>query len=54
MAHLQGGSAWQSVEAAWQAARQQAQPDDVILVCGSFHTVAQVMQSMAAENGSGK
>lgn len=54
LAHLQSGDAYRNVEAAWQAARQQARPEDVILVCGSFHTVAQVMESMAAENGSGK
>lgn len=54
LAHLDGGVAYSNVDAAWQAARQQARPEDVILVCGSFHTVAQVMESMAAENGSGK
>ncbi|PIF21169.1 bifunctional tetrahydrofolate synthase/dihydrofolate synthase [Candidatus Pantoea floridensis] len=54
MAHLKNGTSYSNVEAAWQAARQQARPEDVILVCGSFHTVAQVMESMAAENGSGK
>lgn len=54
IAHLEGGNAYDNVDAAWQAARQQAAPEDVILVCGSFHTVAQVMESMSAENGSGK
>ncbi|WP_343553670.1 bifunctional tetrahydrofolate synthase/dihydrofolate synthase [Pantoea sp.] len=54
IAHLEGGVAYRNVDAAWQAARQQARPEDVILVCGSFHTVAQVMESMTAENGSGK
>jgi len=54
IAHLDGADAYAHVDAAWQAARQQAAAEDVILVCGSFHTVAQVMESMAAENGSGK
>ncbi|ALV91601.1 MULTISPECIES: bifunctional tetrahydrofolate synthase/dihydrofolate synthase [Pantoea] len=54
IAHLDAGKAFTHVDAAWQAARLQAAPEDVILVCGSFHTVAQVMESMAAENGSGK
>lgn len=54
IAHLACGEAFTSVDSAWQSARQQARPEDVILVCGSFHTVAQVMESMAAENGSGK
>ncbi len=54
IAHLAAGVAYSNVAAAWQAARQRAQAEDVILVCGSFHTVAQVMESMTAENGSGK
>jgi len=54
IAHLAEAAAYASVGAAWQAAHQQARPEDLILVCGSFHTVAQVMELMAAENGSGK
>jgi len=54
LAHLESGTAYTSVDAAWRAARAQASRQDVILVCGSFHTVAQVMESMAAENGSGE
>lgn len=46
--------AFNDVESAWQAARQQAQPQDIVLVCGSFHTVAQVMESMETEKGCGK
>jgi len=37
------GHAFASVQAALQAARQHAQPDDMILVCGSFFIVAEVM-----------
>ncbi|WP_241647311.1 bifunctional tetrahydrofolate synthase/dihydrofolate synthase [Rosenbergiella metrosideri] len=34
---------YERVEPAWQAALSQADADDVVLVCGSFHTVAAVM-----------
>ncbi|WP_241624333.1 bifunctional tetrahydrofolate synthase/dihydrofolate synthase [Rosenbergiella epipactidis] len=34
---------YERVEQAWQAALSQADADDVVLVCGSFHTVAAVM-----------
>ncbi|MCW3466842.1 bifunctional folylpolyglutamate synthase/dihydrofolate synthase [Chitinophaga nivalis] len=37
------GHPYPSVQAALQAARQHAQPDDMILVCGSFFVVAEVM-----------
>lgn len=45
MAALSGlqGHTYSSVQAALQAARQHAQPDDMILVCGSFFIVAEVM-----------
>lgn len=46
--------AFGSVTEAWQAAMQQAAPQDIVLVCGSFHTVAQVMEAMETEKGSGK
>ncbi|MBW8687691.1 bifunctional folylpolyglutamate synthase/dihydrofolate synthase [Chitinophaga rhizophila] len=37
------GHAYASVQQAYQAARQQAHKEDVILVCGSFFVVAEVM-----------
>ena len=43
-----------SVAAARQAAMQQADKQDIVLVCGSFHTVAHVMEAMETEKGSGK
>ena len=52
--HLPQSQTYDSVEAAWQAARREASSQDVILVCGSFHTVGQVMESLAAEKGSGE
>ena len=33
---------------------QQADKQDIVLVCGSFHTVAHVMEAMETEKGSGK
>lgn len=37
------GRAYESVQAALQAARQHAKPEDMILVCGSFFIVAEAM-----------
>jgi dihydrofolate synthase/folylpolyglutamate synthase len=37
------GHPYASVQAAFQAAKQHAQPDDMILICGSFFIVAEVM-----------
>ncbi|WP_455813481.1 bifunctional tetrahydrofolate synthase/dihydrofolate synthase [Pseudomonas graminis] len=54
MAHLEGAQAFGSVELAWRQAMQRATEQDIVLVCGSFHTVAQVMETMETENGSGK
>jgi len=54
MVHLTGAQAFASVEEAWLQAMQQAEEQDIVLVCGSFHTVAQVMEAMAAEDGSGE
>ncbi|WP_455816537.1 bifunctional tetrahydrofolate synthase/dihydrofolate synthase [Pseudomonas cerasi] len=54
MVHLEGAHAFGSVELAWRQALQQATEQDIVLVCGSFHTVAQVMETMETENGSGK
>jgi dihydrofolate synthase/folylpolyglutamate synthase len=47
-------AAFGSVAEAWQAAMQQAAEQDIVLVCGSFHTVAQVMEAIDMEKGSGK
>ena len=56
MAHLpcDAATAFADVESAWQAARGQAGTQDIVLVCGSFHTVAQVMESTETEKGRGK
>ncbi|QKJ87960.1 Dihydrofolate synthase/folylpolyglutamate synthase [Paramixta manurensis] len=52
--HLPHAQAFANVEAAWRAAQRAAGVQDIVLVCGSFHTVAQVMEAMETENGSGK
>ncbi|KKW50778.1 MULTISPECIES: bifunctional tetrahydrofolate synthase/dihydrofolate synthase [Pantoea] len=54
MAHVTSARAFADVEQAWQQARQQAEPQDIILVCGSFLTVAQVMESIETERGRGE
>ncbi|NIF20847.1 bifunctional tetrahydrofolate synthase/dihydrofolate synthase [Candidatus Pantoea multigeneris] len=54
MAHLSGAEAFSDVDSAWHAALQQAQPQDIVLVCGSFHTVAQVMTLLETEKSCGK
>ncbi|HGY1226277.1 TPA: bifunctional tetrahydrofolate synthase/dihydrofolate synthase [Citrobacter farmeri] len=46
--HLGKGSVYDSVALAWHAALADARPEDTVLVCGSFHTVAHVMEVMDA------
>ncbi|WP_072569238.1 bifunctional tetrahydrofolate synthase/dihydrofolate synthase [Enterobacter sp. SA187] len=54
LTHLNGGSAFASVEQAWRAAMADARPEDTVLVCGSFHTVAHVMEAMDAGRTGGE
>ncbi len=54
MAHLSQGKAYQHVAQAWQAAMAEATAEDTVLVCGSFHTVAHVMEAMEAGRTGGK
>jgi dihydrofolate synthase / folylpolyglutamate synthase len=42
------------VETAWRKAMQDAAPQDIVIVCGSFHTVAHVMAALETENASGE
>ena len=53
-AHLGAGEVFASVAGAWHAAMAQAQESDTVLVCGSFHTVAQVMEEMDAGRTGGE
>jgi len=54
MEHLGQGQTFASVELAWRAAMADARPEDTVLVCGSFHTVAHVMDVMDAGRTGGK
>ncbi|MNY69417.1 Bifunctional protein FolC [compost metagenome] len=54
MEHLAQGEAYENVELAWHAAMADAKPEDTVLVCGSFHTVAHVMEVMEAGRTGGK
>jgi dihydrofolate synthase/folylpolyglutamate synthase len=54
MAHLGEGKAYASVVEAWHAAMADAKPEDTVLVCGSFHTVAHVMEVMDAGRTGGE
>ena len=54
MQHLGQGQSFASVELAWRAAMADARPEDTVLVCGSFHTVAHVMDVMDAGRTGGK
>ena len=54
LTHLNGGSAFDTVEQAWRAAMADARPEDTVLVCGSFHTVAHVMEAMDAGRTGGE
>ncbi|WEJ86732.1 MAG: bifunctional tetrahydrofolate synthase/dihydrofolate synthase [Klebsiella huaxiensis] len=46
--HLRAGKVYISVAQAWYAAMADARPQDTVLVCGSFHTVAHVMEEIDA------
>ena len=52
--HLRAGTVFTSVVQAWHAAIADAAPEDTVLVCGSFHTVAHVMEALDAGSAGGK
>lgn len=52
--HLRAGAVFTSVVQAWHAAIADAAPEDTVLVCGSFHTVAHVMEALDAGSAGGK
>ncbi|MBV4411881.1 bifunctional tetrahydrofolate synthase/dihydrofolate synthase [Enterobacteriaceae bacterium YMB-R22] len=54
LAHVGSGLRFDSVADAWHAALAQAEPADTVLVCGSFHTVAHVMEILDAEERCGE
>lgn len=52
--HLRAGAIYSNVAQAWHAAMADAAPEDTVLVCGSFHTVAHVMEVLDAGSAGGK
>jgi folylpolyglutamate synthase/dihydrofolate synthase len=52
--HLREGAVYATVAQAWHAAMADAHPEDTVLVCGSFHTVAHVMEEMDAGRTGGE
>ncbi|MBU9815729.1 bifunctional tetrahydrofolate synthase/dihydrofolate synthase [Rahnella sp. C60] len=53
-AHLPQAHRFDDVESAWKQAMQEAAPQDIVIVCGSFHTVAHVMDAIDTGKTSGK
>lgn len=54
LAHLKSGESYDSVVQAWSAAMAAATAKDTVLVCGSFHTVAHVMEALDAGRTGGE
>ncbi len=52
--YLADSKSYSSVGKAWQAALANARPEDTVLVCGSFHTVAHVMEELEVGSSGGK
>ncbi|OCQ51263.1 Bifunctional protein FolC [Photorhabdus australis subsp. thailandensis] len=52
--HLEQPQVFTDVESAWYQAMADANEQDIVVVCGSFHTVAHVMEALDREKGSGK
>lgn len=52
--HLKSGEVYDSVAQAWHAAMAAATENDTVLVCGSFHTVAHVMEALDAGRAGGE
>ncbi|QCR35461.1 bifunctional tetrahydrofolate synthase/dihydrofolate synthase [Nissabacter sp. SGAir0207] len=53
-AHLTEPRQFADVKSAWQQAMQDADDHDIVIVCGSFHTVAHVMEALEAGNSRGE
>ncbi len=52
--HLTEPRQFADVETAWRQAMQDADDHDIVIVCGSFHTVAHVMAALEVGSSSGK
>lgn len=52
--YLEEPAVFESVEQAWHQAILDAKENDIVVVCGSFHTVAHVMELLEKEKAGGK
>lgn len=52
--HLTHSQSFPDVVTAWQQAMSEAVERDIVIVCGSFHTVAQVMEALDEEKANGE
>ncbi|MDN0087132.1 bifunctional tetrahydrofolate synthase/dihydrofolate synthase [Yersinia nurmii] len=52
--HLKVSRQFTDVATAWRQAMQDATAEDVVIVCGSFHTVAHVMEALKTGSASGQ
>lgn len=52
--YLPKAQKFNNINDAWQTVLHQAKIQDIVLVCGSFHTVAKIMQIMKTENECGE
>ncbi|MBN3208859.1 bifunctional tetrahydrofolate synthase/dihydrofolate synthase [Pectobacterium brasiliense] len=52
--HLTHSQSFSDVVAAWKQAMSEATEQDIVIVCGSFHTVAHVMEALDEEKANGE
>ncbi|KHT09896.1 bifunctional tetrahydrofolate synthase/dihydrofolate synthase [Pectobacterium brasiliense] len=52
--HLTRSQSFSDVVAAWKQAMSEAMEQDIVIVCGSFHTVAHVMEALDEEKANGE
>lgn len=52
--HLTRSHSFPDVVTAWQQAMSEATEQDIVIVCGSFHTVAHVMEALDEEKANGE
>ncbi|MEQ9892516.1 bifunctional tetrahydrofolate synthase/dihydrofolate synthase [Pectobacterium aroidearum] len=52
--HLTRSQSFPDVVTAWQQAMSEAAEQDIVIVCGSFHTVAHVMEALDEEKANGE
>ncbi|RYC42968.1 bifunctional tetrahydrofolate synthase/dihydrofolate synthase [Pectobacterium zantedeschiae] len=52
--HLMRSQSFPDVVTAWQQAMSEATEQDIVIVCGSFHTVAHVMEALDEEKANGE